>query len=130
MNKLSTRRIAGLAACATLGVAVAASTVTAPEAGASPSIVVRTDVTWYGVECLNYRWADRYSDIHEGMECNPVHSASLTETAFSGDLVGLDPIMGAQYWIACQVYVNGRQVYADYAENNDGTDVNCMRRVN
>lgn len=130
MKKTSTRRIALLGAAATLGAALATAIVAPPEAGAAPSYQVRTEVTWSGVECLSFNFADRYGDIHQGTGiCNSQHSTSVSETAFRGDLVGIDPIMGANRWIACQVYVNGVQIYADFAESGDGTDVSCLRRL-
>lgn len=115
---------------ATAVVAAGLLATAAPAQALTGSVVVRTDVAWYGVECLSYRFADRYGALHDAVECNPAHQASLTEVAFPGDLVGLDPVMGANLQVACQVYVNGQQKYADYAENGDGTDVNCLRRVN
>ena len=42
-----------------------------------------------------------------------------------GQSVGVDPNMGANTWVSCTVYVNGRLDYADYASRGDGTDANC-----
>ncbi|ACH62078.1 hypothetical protein MYRNA_70 [Mycobacterium phage Myrna] len=130
MNKLSTRRIAGLAACATLGAALAATVVAPPEAGASMSHVVTTYVQWNGVECLPYVFADRYNDLYPASACNAVHRLEVNETAFSGDIVGVDPIMGANLWLACQVYIDHQLAFSDSGTAGDGTDINCLRRLN
>lgn len=128
-NKLSTRRIAGLAACATLGVALATQVVAPAEAGAATSKQVVTYVQWHGVECLSYRWADRYSDVHQDLECNPVHRLVKEETAFSGDLVGIAPALSAQYYVACQIFVDHQLAHSDIATAEEGNEISCLRKL-
>ncbi|RZT18354.1 hypothetical protein EV589_2610 [Mycobacterium sp. BK558] len=62
--------------------------------------------------------------------CSSSGTWIYSEQASSGQLVGGDPIMGDATWIACQLYFGDRLEYSDRADAGDGTDVNCLRRVN
>lgn len=56
--------------------------------------------------------------------------ARWDQGGYSGQFIGINPIMGANNWISCTLYVNGAVEVTDYAAAGDGTDVTCLRVVN
>src|SRR4029077_341768 len=72
----------------------------------------KTMVQWGGSSCINVQEANAYG---YSTYCGYGNAWELNERPYSGQSLGLDPIMGNASWIACQVYVDGRLDYADYA---------------
>lgn len=95
-------------------------------------------VEWQGTNCVlasGPSMGNRYIIGTPSTTCvagyyGAVHSASWDQNGYSGQYVGIDPIMGDNNWISCVVYVNGRVEKTDYASAGDGSDVNCLRVVN
>lgn len=134
MKKISTRRIALLAANATLGAALAIPLAAPPEAGAiTMSYTLRTDIHWGGTLCIEVESAtmgDEYRSTSVDTICSPAGSRDFIQSRVKvGMVFGANPIMGNASWISCQVYRGDVQILADYAQAGDGTDVNCLRRA-
>lgn len=53
-----------------------------------------------------------------------------TGTGFTGDLIGVDPIIdGPITWASCTLYVDGVVAKSDSAVRGDGHDVSCLVRL-
>ena len=108
-----------------------------PLLGAAPaqaygSAYAHTIVSWGGTACIEHSGASNGNAyaLGYGHTCMPYsHVAAWDETRYSGQWIGVDPIMGNADWIGCTITVNGYS-YTDYASAGDGTDVNCLRVVN
>ena len=110
----------------------------APLAEADYYVHALAVVEWQGTDCViaaGPSMGNRYVIGTPSTTCmyGPFGSARWAQwdqSGYSGQYVGIDPIMGANNWIKCTVYVNGRIEKTDYASAGDGTDVNCLRVVN
>lgn len=97
-----------------------------------------TVVQWQGTSCVAAQGAafgnpyqmGRPSLTCDGGPVGMVHTATWNELRVSGQYIGVDPIMGANNWISCTLYVNGELVVSDHADAGDGTDVTCLQVVN
>lgn len=97
-----------------------------------------TLVEWQGTNCVvatGPSLGNPYVLGTPSTTCMPgpygaVHWAQWQQGGYSGQLVGVDPIMGANNWIRCTLYVNGSVEVSDFAAVGDGTDVTCLRVVN
>ena len=92
-----------------------------------------TTVTWGGTACIEHSGASNGNPyvLGHGETCMPYsHTAYWDEVRSSGQLIGVDPIMGNASWISCTITIDGRFSYSDYASRGDNTDVNCLRVVN
>lgn len=111
-----------------LGLSALAPAVPAQAAGADVTTLVR----WQGSQCLAVTQADSYNNTYTHTVCDPhdyvFGSYSLTEhNVWSGDTIGIDPIMGAATYIECTMWVNGVFEYFDKAVAGDGHDATCLR---
>ena len=105
--------------------AVAAAVSVAPSANAYSGgfYYATTTVEWGGAPCIDVNEAYGASETY----CGYGGRWQLDQRVYSGQDFGLDPVMGSADWISCQVYVDTRLVWSDYASRGDGTDVNCLR---
>lgn len=103
-----------------------------PPAAGTQVVNVTTRLQWGGTRCIGLMSARRDDRTRQTQDriCSDEGTWRYTEHASSGQLIGGDPIMGDADWIACQVYFGDRLEYSDRAEAGDGTDVNCLRKVN
>jgi len=122
MKKLSKAVLVGGVAAA----ALAATVGVAAPANARSWHYTKTMVQWGGSSCINVQEANVYG---YSTYCGFGNAWELNETPYVGQNLGLDPIMGNASWISCQVYVDGRLDYSDFASAGDGTDVNCTRSM-
>jgi hypothetical protein len=108
------------------GALLAAAVLFAPPAQASGSYA-RTLVSWEGSPCIDMRFSDATSSYtYVRSACGG--SFTWTESnVWSGDWVGVDPIMGTASFIACDLWVDGALSWTDYAYAGNGHDVNCLR---
>jgi len=110
--------------------AVAAVSLAAP-AQAYREVMTTTVVTWSGGDCIAYESTNVFNPYTTGYnsQCSAAHQLTWYRYASSGEMVGVNPIMGGNDWIACHIVVDGVTEWSDYAEAGDGTDVNCLREV-
>lgn len=114
-------------AAATIAVAAALSTITAPPAAAWSTAT--TTVTFGGTGCIEAVGAARRSAYVLSVptwHCSANGVLTWDEYAPAGAHIGVDPIMGDADWIACTIN-DGWRTYSDFARRGDGTDVNCLR---
>ena len=99
----------------------------APDAEAVSTAV--TIVNWGGTGCIETQGPmirNPYLLSVPTTQCSPIGSLVWTEMRPAGAWIGVDPIMGNADWISCSVD-DGWNVYTDYAQRGDGTDVSCLR---
>jgi hypothetical protein len=97
-----------------------------------------TLVEWQGSSCVaatGPSLGNPYLLGSPSYTCQPgppgaVRWARWDELRVSGQLVGVNPIMGDNNWIKCTLFINGAVEISDYAAAGDGTDVSCLRVVN
>lgn len=104
----------------------------APKGHAYQSVRAVTYVQWGGSPCVQIYGASVGNPYLIG---SPIYEcgggqAQWVEYRSTGQVVGVDPEMGNNSWIACQLYVNGRLEYSDSANAGDGNQVSCLRYVN
>jgi hypothetical protein len=108
------------------------STRTPIPTGTVGSVTAFTRIDWAGTRCIEMSSA-RSNDPNQsgsGTVCSDNGSWEYSEHPVSGNLVGGDPVMGDATWISCKLYLNGKLNYSDRADAGDGTDVNCLRKLN
>lgn len=101
-------------------------------------ITAVTVVEWQGTGCVvatgpslgNPYLLGTPSTTCMGGPPGSVRWARWDQGGYSGQYIGVNPIMGANNWISCTLYVNGAIEVSDYASAGDGTDVTCLRVVN
>lgn len=121
---MKTLALALLAPIASIAIAAPA------HAGVATSFTV---VDWGGSSCLEYVSANKfnpYARSNPYTQCDSGHELSWQEQAASGEILGIDPIMGDNDWISCSITINGSWTYTSYAARGDGHDVTCLRTVN
>ena len=107
MKKISKAALVGGVAAA----AIAATVGVAAPANARVATIT-TVVTWVGGDS----WlAVDYPGEGVVMEGSSTKVVTDHWTAYSGDRIGADPIMGDADYIACSLYVNGEPEYSDSA---------------
>jgi hypothetical protein len=111
-------------------IATATVTVRAPAPPAPRSAAVATFTTyisWVGAPCIDYRYPNLDSVVAQ-TTCDPSQTYAVIHTARSGQLIGVDPVMGQAVAIACKVVSNATQavVYGDSGTAGDGHDINCI----
>ena len=129
MSKITKAALVGGAAAAAIAATVG---VASPAQAYSGYAYAHTVVTWGGTNCIEHSGASNGNPyvLGYGHTCMYSHAAAWDEARSSGQLIGVDPIMGNADWISCTITVDGRFSYSDYASRGDGTDVNCLRTVN
>lgn len=105
--------------------ACAATLAVTPTASAASSNIYAT-VTWgAGSDCIHY-------DAGGGTDnsvCSSAHQYKWNYTAYDGQYIGLDPYIGNHSWVACTLYIDGRQWDGDVVDKGDGQDANCLFRL-
>jgi hypothetical protein len=110
--------------------ATATVTVRAPAPPAPRSATVATFTTyisWVGAPCIDFRYPNVNSMVARST-CDPSQVYAVFHTARSGELIGIDPVMGQAAAIACKVVSNATQavLYGDSGTAGDGHDINCI----
>ena len=117
-KKITKAALAGGAAA--LAVAGAVGVAAPAQAGTAH---ITTVVTWTGPD----NWLE--ITYPNGNWIQYGHFAATQDYASSGQLVGVDPIMGNADRITCSLFVNNQLVVSDSANAGDGTDANCLRTL-
>jgi len=108
----------------------------AADAHAYQTVRAVTRVEWSGSNCVQAYGASQSNPYLIGAPvwaCDgngSPHWAEWVEYRGSGQVVGIDPEMGANDWIKCTLWINGRVEYADQATAGNGHQVSCLRVVN
>lgn len=104
----------------------------APDAAASRWVTAVTRVQWGDSPCVQVYGASQSNPWLIGA---PIYQcgggqAEWVEQRQSGQVVGIDPEMGANSWISCTLWINGAVEWSDSALAGDGNQVSCLRYVN
>ncbi|AGB21679.1 hypothetical protein Mycsm_01262 [Mycobacterium sp. JS623] len=96
------------------------------------TVTAFTRIDWAGTRCIELRSARSNNPTQwgSGTVCSDNGSWEYSEHPVSGNLVGGDPVMGDATWISCKLYLNGKLNFSARANAGDGTDVNCLRKLN
>jgi hypothetical protein len=110
---------------ATTTVTVRAPVPLAPRSAAVAAFT--TYISWVGAPCIDYRYPNGDSMIAQ-TTCDPSQTYAVFHAARSGQLIGIDPVMGQAAAIACKVISNATQamLYGDSGTAGDGHDINCI----
>jgi hypothetical protein len=113
------------------GLLVTAAIGAAPQAHADPLHHIRSIVYWTGPPCITVT-SPTYPNGHHTMNyvvCGGLSSAEYS--AYGGEFVGADPQGNdVTVTLGCQLFVDGRLDYSDFAPSGDHHDVNCLRILN
>lgn len=139
---MSNHAIVRTALLITLGWLFAATLGTAPQANAYREVMVTTKVYWGNTVCVDFEGPRTGSPYLTGTNTACFYGAADSngrwaqwfDYAISGQYTGINPIMGANQWIRCEVWIDAgygpRLEWTDHADRGDGHDVNCLRTVN